>query len=183
MTRIIPIAIVVLAASITAEARADSITLSEEIGAARASGELFPEGTALSSGFYLGYERSGVAADVSIGTIIWTNDAVGAQNLVLGARVLKFWKLGEWRLPRGDVIADTGAGVGAIHFRQDQANGLGGLLASAFRLTLLVDEMPHLIARFEIRGEVASLGATLGDKYRGGITTSVRAALVSGVRF
>ena len=183
MTRFIQIAIVLFVTVPTAELRADSITLSEEIGAARASGHLFPEGTALSSGFYLGYERKNVAVDVSLGTLMWTNGEEGGENLVVSARILHFWQLQKWRLPKGILIADTGAGVGAVRFWQDQAKGLGGLVASALRLTILADELPHLIARFEIRGEVVSMGATLGDKYRGGVTTSIRAALVSGIRF
>ena len=183
MTRIIQIVIVFFVASMTSEAQSDSITLSEEAGAARASGDLFPAGTALSSGFYLGYERGSVAADLSLGTLMWTNGEAGGENLMLSARILHFWRLQKWRLPRGVAIADTGAGVGAIHFRQENAKGMGGLLASALRLTLMADEFPHLIARFEVRGELASMGAPLGDKHRSAVTTSIRAALVSGVRF
>jgi hypothetical protein len=114
---------------------------------------------------------------------MWTNGEAGGENLMLSARILHFWPLQKWRLPKGDVIADTGAGVGALHFRQDEANGMGGLLASALRFTLLADELPHLIGRFEIRGELASMGATLGDKHRSAITTSIRGAFVSGFRF
>lgn len=161
----------------------ERLTLSTEIGGATASGSLFPRETAVSSAFCLGYESRSWAAELSLGTLMWMHPEPRAENLVRSARVLHYWELHRGRNAGGSWFIDAGGGMGALTLRQGQIEGRGILLASALRITLLADTIPRLLARLDLRGDVADIQASLPGKQRSGRAASIRGAFVAGLRF